>query len=96
MIKGREMAGFRELRRYFRGLNHCWEAHRTTLMPCLPRGVLQCVAVRCSALQCVAVCCSALQCVAAHCAVVCCNSLCCNVWGVVEDSLGSRRCGKWG
>jgi len=35
-------------------------------------GLLQCVAVCCSALQCVAVRCSALQCVA-----VCCSSLPC-------------------
>jgi len=52
------------------------------------KGVLQCVAVRCSVLQCVAVCCSALQCVAV-CVVaalrgvlqrvaVCC-SVCCSV-----------------
>ena len=33
-------------------------------------GVLQCVAVCCSALQCVAVCCSVLQCVAVFCSAL--------------------------
>ena len=42
-------------------------------------GVLQCVAVCCSALQSVAACCSVLQCVTECCSVLQCVAVCCSV-----------------
>jgi len=59
------------------------------------QGVLQCVAVRCSALQCVAACCSVLQRVAVCCSVLQCVAVRCSMLQRVSGStmvLSSSRC----
>ena len=68
----------------------------------LSLGVLQCVAMRCSALQCVtvcdsacqcvAVCCSVLQCVAVSRSVLQCVPVCCSAWQSVAVCCSVLQC----